>query len=251
MQQLWWRCNSRIGQEISEEEKQYKSDKCETLLGSDARQNARVEEESGQQNRNMGEREWGEERRSERWNKCVRFERQWAEHALKEMPLPPSLPPCTHNQIHTNRNTLPLHCQHSTEQAFSQSHWTANGKKREDRWTRRNPTGGMSQQHSEHVLTEPHTTFMLLDHLRTGRSSVKQRSFLVTEDKSEGVRIKSTQLLKVVEELIFVIMIYEEDLCSSSSLVFLPQTWSLITGVEVTWAKFSQSNYSQSNYNWL
>lgn len=29
----------------------------------------------------------------ERGKKCVRFERQWAEHALKEMPLPPSLPP--------------------------------------------------------------------------------------------------------------------------------------------------------------
>lgn len=29
----------------------------------------------------------------ERWKKCVRFERQWAEHALKEMPLPPPLPP--------------------------------------------------------------------------------------------------------------------------------------------------------------
>lgn len=28
----------------------------------------------------------------ERWKKCVRFERQWAEHALKEMPLPPSPP---------------------------------------------------------------------------------------------------------------------------------------------------------------
>lgn len=128
-------------------------------------------EESGEQNRNMVEREWGEERRSERWNKCVRFERQWAEHALKEMPLPPSLLPCTHKQIHTNRNALPLHCQHSTGQACTESHWIANGE-REDGWTRRNQAGSMSQQHREHVLTEPYTTFMLLDRLRSGSSTV-------------------------------------------------------------------------------
>lgn len=214
----------------------------------------------------------GGEGRSERWNKCVRFERQWAEHALKEMPLPPSLLPCTHNQMHTNRNTLALHRQHSMEPAFSESNWTANGE-REDGWTRRNQTGSMLQHHREHVLTEPHNTSMPLDYFRTGSSTVhttarKERSFLVTEDKSKGVRLASKELYwewlqawQRVEsqgsipytsctlltltacklgssgdhKYIFVMMLDEEDLRSWSSLQqVLPQTWTLITGVETT-----------------
>lgn len=97
-----------------------------------------------------GERERGEERRSERWNKCVRFERQWAEHALKETPLPPSL---LHSfPVRTSKHArLETHflCAVSIRAGFQ---WITPNRKR-----RRRGRVGKEKSSSEHVATTQET----------------------------------------------------------------------------------------------
>lgn len=163
-------------------------------------------ESKGTGRRNGRERERGEERRSKRWNKCVRFERQWAEHALKEMPLPPSLLPSypvrkiKYTQIETH-----FLCTVSIQ-------WSRLSVNHTELQTVKEKTG-KKKSSREHVATTQATcAYCALHHLQAPSSlknqqlysphdCMKERRFLVTGDKSEGIRLASKQLLNVTAGL--------------------------------------------------
>lgn len=170
MPQLWWRCNSQI-----DREKQWTGETIQVWQMWDPMplrwpgltcqtENKDAERKCQTEQKGRGEGSEPKKGPEERWNKCVRFERQWAENALKETPLPPST---LHTTKYTRRMTRPLHSQHSTKLASSESQWIGKGGQ-ETGWARRNQAGCMLQQQREHVLTAPYIAFTLLDNLRTG-----------------------------------------------------------------------------------